>query len=339
MTEEKPVSLRQIAQIAGVSVATVSRVIHNNGRFSKETEARVREVIERYHYSPDITAQSMRTKRVPAVGILYPDLVSQHLAEIVVQLEERLFDLGYATFICGTRGNAAREEAYIKLLRQHKVSGMIFLYGARIDHRAEIGPLPKVYIGRTPEYLMEEPGENTVVIEPDHVHSGYIAARHLLEKGCRNILFPTRRPLLTNLLRGREEGFARAMAEFGVHNPEKNLCIVDGFHEENGYSNARKWLDEGREFDGICANNDRFAIGCLRALMEAGVSIPDRVRVIGHDDMLFARYNLKRLSSVRDPIDEFCDLTIESMVQMMDGKTPEQNHYVLKGSVVERETT
>lgn len=90
MTEEKPVSLRQIAQIAGVSVATVSRVIHNNGRFSKETEARVREVIERYHYSPDITAQSMRTKRVPAVGILYPDLVSQHLAEIVVQLEERL---------------------------------------------------------------------------------------------------------------------------------------------------------------------------------------------------------------------------------------------------------
>ena len=102
---------------------------------------------------------------------------------------------------------------------------------------------------------------------------------------------------------------------------------------------AKKWLDEGREFDGICANNDRFAIGCLRALMEAGVSIPDRVRVIGHDDMLFARYNLKRLSSVRDPIDEFCDLTIESMVQMMDGKTPEQNHYVLKGSVVERETT
>lgn len=216
---------------------------------------------------------------------------------------------------------------------------MIFLYGARVDHRAEIGPLPKVYIGRTPEYLMEEPGENTVVIEPDHVHSGYIAARHLLEKGCRNILFPTRRPLLTNLLRGREEGFARAMAEFGVQNPEKNLCIVDGFHEENGYCNAKKWLDEGREFDGICANNDRFAIGCLRALMEAGVSIPDRVRVIGHDDMLFARYNLKRLSSVRDPIDEFCDLTIESMVQMMDGKTPEQNHYVLKGSVVERETT
>lgn len=111
MTEEKPVSLRQIAQIAGVSVATVSRVIHNNGRFSKETEARVREVIERYHYSPDITAQSMRTKRVPAVGILYPDLVSQHLAEIVVQLEERLFDLGYATFICGTRGNAALHQA------------------------------------------------------------------------------------------------------------------------------------------------------------------------------------------------------------------------------------
>ena len=129
------------------------------------------------------------------------------------------------------------------------------------------------------------------------------------------------------------------MAEFGIQEPEKHLGIVDGFHEENGDRNAKKWLSEGREFDGICANNDRFAIGCLRALMEAGVSIPEQVRVIGHDDMLFARYNLKRLSSVRDPIDEFCDLTIESMVRMMDGKAPEQNHYVLKGSVVARETT
>ena len=81
MTEEKPVSLRQIAQIAGVSVATVSRVIHNNGRFSKETEARVREVIERYHYSPDITAQSMRTKRVPAVGDVL-NITENRLAEI-----------------------------------------------------------------------------------------------------------------------------------------------------------------------------------------------------------------------------------------------------------------
>mgnify|MGYP002563005934 CR=1 FL=1 len=181
MEGEKPISLREIAQIAGVSVATVSRVIHKNGRFSKETEARVREVIERYHYSPDITAQSMRTKRIPAVGILYPDLANQHLAEIVVDLEERFFDLGYATFICGTRGNAAREEAYIQLLRQHKVSGLIFLFGARVDHRAEIGPLPKVYIGRTPSYL-QDLDDRTVVIETDHVHSGYMAANHLLER-------------------------------------------------------------------------------------------------------------------------------------------------------------
>lgn len=104
MTEEKPVSLRQIAQIAGVSVATVSRVIHNNGRFSKETEARVREVIERYHYSPDITAQSMRTKRVPAVGILYPRSGQSASGGDRRSAGERLFDLGYATFICGHAG-------------------------------------------------------------------------------------------------------------------------------------------------------------------------------------------------------------------------------------------
>ena len=338
MTENKPISLRQIAEIAGVSVATVSRVIHNNGRFSRETEERVRAVIEQYHYSPDITAQSMRTKRIPAVGILYPDLVSQHLAEIVVQLEERLFDLGYATFICGTRGSSTREEAYIKLLHQHKVSGMIFLYGARDDHRGEIGHLPKVYIGRTPSYL-QLLDDRTVVIETDHVQCGYMAANHLLERGCKNILFPTRRPLATNMLEGREEGFSRALREHGIQNPANHIVVVDGFYEENGYRSAKKWLREGRQFDGICSNNDRFAIGCMRALIEGGISIPEQVRLIGHDDMLFARYNLKRLSSIRDPIEEFCNLAIDSMICMMDGRTPACNHYVLQGRVIQRETS
>lgn len=339
MEENKPVSLREIAQIAGVSVATVSRVIHKNGRFSKETEARVQEVIDRYHYSPDITAQSMRTKRVPAVGILYPDLASQHLSEIVVQLEERLFDLGYATFICGTRGNPEREEAYIKLLQQHKVSGMIFCYGVHEDKRDVIGPLPKVYIGRTPTYL-QLLDDWTVVIETDHVKTGYMSASHLLDKGCRHILFPTHSKLTTNLLKGREEGFMRALTERGIPNPERYKVIVDGTqNEENGYRSTLQWLAEGREFDGICANNDRFAIGCLRALIEKGVAVPEQVRVIGHDDTLFASYNLKRLTSIRDPIEEFCNLAIDSLIGMMEGQVPACNHYVLQGSVIERETT
>lgn len=338
MTETKPVSLREIAQIAGVSVATVSRVIHKNGRFSKETEERVRKVIEEYHYSPDITAQSMRTKRVPAVGILYPDLANQHHAQIVVRLEERLFDLGYATFICGTRGNPLREEAYIKTLQQHKVSGMIFLFGAREDQRDNLGSLPKVYIGRTPNYL-QLLDDRTVVIETDHYKSGYMAASHLLEQGCRKILFPTLRPIATNMLKGREEGFAHALAEHGIEDLQQYVVVVSGMREEAGYESVKQWLNEGREFDGICANNDRFAIGCMRALTEAGVKVPDQVRIIGHDDSPFASYTFKPLTSIRDPLEEFCDLAIDSLICMMDGQTPKCNHYVLQGSVVRRETT
>ena len=338
MTENKPVSLREIAQIAGVSVATVSRVIHKNGRFSKETEERVRSVIEKYHYSPDITAQSMRTKRVPAVGILYPDLANQHHAQIVVKLEERLFDLGYATFICGTRADPMREEAYIKTLQQHKVSGMIFLFGAREDQRDILGALPKVYIGRTPGYL-QLLDDRTVVIETDHYKSGYMAASHLLEKGCRNILFPTIRPTVTNMLKGREEGFAHALMEHGIADPQQHMVVVGGFREAVGYESTKQWLREGRKFDGICANTDRVAIGCMRALMEAGISVPDQVRIIGHDDMPFGSYTAKPLTSIRDPLEEFCDLAIDSLICMMDGQTPKCNHYVLQGSVVERETT
>lgn len=338
MAENKPTSLRQIAEIAGVSVATVSRVIHKNGRFSKETEERVQRVIDQYQYSPDITAQSMRTKRIPAVGILYPDLANQHLAEYVVQLEEQLFDLGYATFICGTRGRSGREEAYIKLLLQHKVSGMIFLYGAFEDHRQLIGNLPKVYIGRTPTYL-QQLDDRTVVIETNHEESGYIATKHLLDRGCHNILFPTRRPLITNMLQGREVGFTRALREHGIEDAQPYVKVVDTLNEQGGYNSTKQWLQEGVKFDGICAANDRFAIGCMRALIEAKVDIPGQVRVIGHDDMLFASYNVMPLSSIRDPQEAICSKAIDSLVAMMDGEKPQCNRFVLQGSVIQRETT
>lgn len=336
--DEKTVSLRQIAQEAGVSVATVSRVIHKNGRFSKETEERVQAVIDRYHYSPDISAQSMRTKRVPAVGILYPDLANQHLADIVKLLEERLFDLGYATFVCGTRGDPAREEAYIKTLTQHKVSGMIFLFGAREDQREILGDLPKVYIGRTPSYL-QLMDDCTVVIETDHVKSGYMAAEHLLKKGCKRILFPTRIPYATNLIQGREEGFLRALTAYGIENPEQFVVPAGVLKEEEGYNWTKQCIADGRQFDGICANTDRFAIGCVRALMEENFRVPEDVKVIGHDDLLIASYNLKRLTTIRDPIEEFCALAIDSLIGMMEGEMPTCNHYVLQGSVIERETT
>ncbi len=339
MAENKPISLREIADIAGVSVATVSRVIHNNGRFSKETEERVRSVIRKYNYSPDITAQSMRTKRVPAVGILYPNLQNQHLSEIVMQLEERLFDLGYATFICCTRGTPEREAAYITRLQHHKVSGMIFCFGARTDQREVLGSVPKVFIGRTPSYL-QLVDDATVVIETDHVKTGYMSASHLLEKGCRRILFPTYADLSTNMLVGREEGFYRALRERGIENPEQYKVILDGpQNEENGYRFTLQWLDEGRKFDGICCNNDRFAVGCMRALIQRGISVPEQVRVIGHDDTTLAKYNLKPVTSIRDPIDEFCNLAIDSLVGMMDGQKPACNHYVLQGSVIQREST
>lgn len=338
MNGRAEISLKRIAELAGVSVATVSRVIHKNGRYSKETEERVRAVIEEYSYTPDIAAQSMRTKRVPAIGILYPDLSNQHYSRIVMLIEEKLFDLGYTTFICGTRGDGEREAAYIRQLRQHKVSGLIFLFGAFTDNLSETAGLPKVYIGRTPDYLHESE-RMCVVIESDHERAGYLACSHLLRSGCSHPLIARPRNIKTALMRGRAQGFAAALAQKGMQMGEQYELLADNLSMESGYVTTKQCLASGRAFDGIYANNDRFAVGCVRALTEAGVRIPEQVKIMGHDDSAWAIYNALAITSMRDPIEEYSRIAVEELIRMMDGMAPERAQYVLPTQVVRRETT
>ena len=132
--------------------------------------------------------------------------------------------------------------------------------------------------------------------------------------------------LLRQLGSGRESGYARAETRDG--SVKLNL-VVQGFGR-NAAPYAFGLTQEGL-----------LPLGALNmdARGQGGISIPEQVRVLGRDDTLFARYNLKRLSSIRDPLESFCDLAIDSLVSMMEGQKPEKNHYVLQGRVIRRETT
>ena len=143
---EKAKSIKEIAKLAGVSTATVSRVINQNGRFSRETEERVRRVIRENDYIPNMSAKGLRTSRTRVVGIIVPDITNPHFANLVLHLEMDLFRRGYSCLICNTNESEELESKHIQSLTAQNVSGIVLISGMR--NYEELGDLPVVYVDR-----------------------------------------------------------------------------------------------------------------------------------------------------------------------------------------------
>ena len=171
-------SIKEVARLAGTSVATVSRVINQNGRFSKETEKRVREVIEKYNYRPNELARSLRGDKAQVVGVIVPDITQEFFAHIAREIEVDLLKQGYMAIICDTNESVELEKQYIETLKAMRVGGIIYVSG---DQKIEpIRDIPAVYVDRKPEFLEEE--QSSCFIGGDNYQGGYLAAERLDRK-------------------------------------------------------------------------------------------------------------------------------------------------------------
>lgn len=159
---EKVKSIKDIARMAGVSTATVSRVINQNGRFSKETEARVRRIIRETEYVPNMSAKGLRTSRTRVVGIIVPDITNPHFASLVLKLEINLFQRGYSCLICNTNESEKLERKHIQSLSAQNVSAIVLISGTR--NYSELDTLPVIYVDR-PSRSQKSSG---VIIESDN---------------------------------------------------------------------------------------------------------------------------------------------------------------------------
>ena len=328
------VSIREISKITGVSVATVSRVINNNGRFSKETEARVKKALKEYNYTPNLAARGLRTKRIATVGVVVPDITNEYFARITLHLQERLFAHSYSTIICNTDEKADIERRHLDMLLSQQVSGVMYVSGTphafdRLSH------LPAVFIDREPQTARE--AGNYSLIESDNFLGGTLAARELLQKGCRRLcIFKYRDDISTH--NAREAGFRQAAREAGLHDDAVRVEIVPDVSVRQGYEKAKAvWRAGG--FDGLFCTADALAVGACNALRAEGVEIPGRVKLVGYDDTAIAHYGAVPLTSVHQSTEEIGRLAADTLLQIIDGKQPERRHITLPVHLVVRAST
>ncbi|MBC6298254.1 LacI family transcriptional regulator [Listeria sp. FSL L7-1517] len=318
----KKTSIKDIAKLSGVSVATVSRVINNNGRFSEETRKKVLKVIKETNYQMNFSAKSLRMNKSFSVGILVPDISNYFFSSVVQQIEAILFEEGYSTIICNTGRNFDKEMAYLNMLESKMVDGLIVISGA--DEfgfkyaNAENG-IPFVCIDRQPK------DKNTIFISSNHYQGAFEATEALIQAGVKNpAIFMHNRQ--SSSAKERLKGFQDALKKNNiVYNEELSKFTVD-LQKEDYQENMHTFIKNAACVDGIFAINDNIALELLEFLPTIGKKIPSDIKIIGFDDTPQCKYTVPKLSSVKQNIPKIAQITVDNLLSII--ANPDQKRSV-----------
>jgi LacI family transcriptional regulator len=291
-----PITIKDIARQAGVSVATVSYVVNKSKWVSPELTERVEKAIEQLGYSPNAVARSLRQKHTRMIGLIVPDSSNPFFAEIAKGVEDAGYEAGYSVILCNSNASLDRELVYLDLLQSKRVEGIIFI--ATSTHVEQLrmivkGGIPVVIFYR------ELPGLDVDTFRIDNFRAGYLGTRHLIELGHRNIACIQPASAETPSSQ-RVEGYKHAMTEAGIPWQEPLMPRGDN-HISGGKTAAQVLLQSGLPFSAIFSTNDAMAIGAMRALREAGYQIPQNVSIVGVDDIILASYSEPPLTTVAQP--------------------------------------
>jgi len=291
-------TIYEVSELAGVSLATVSRVMNNSGKVAPATRLRVEAAMKELGYRPNSIAQSLASNRSNSVGILVPELHGPFFGNMLSSIEGELRAHGKHVIITAGHSHEGREREAISFLASRQCDALILhVYAVEDDYLLELleGSVPFVLIGRD----IAPMADNCIMI--DNEQGEYLAARAMLELGHRELAYIAG-PLWKSDGKARMAGFQRALAEQGVPFDERR--VAEGTYEEaSGRQAMRELLRRGVSFSGLVCGNDEMAAGAIAVARENGMVLPDDLSVMGFDDVFFTRYMHPALSTVHYPID------------------------------------
>lgn len=275
--------LRDVADVAGVHAATVSRALNpeTRGLVNPETARRVLRAAESLGYRPNPIARSLKTSKSMTVGIVIPDLTNPLFPPIIRGIEDVLDPAGYSALLVNTDNDPGREESLVASLLSRQVDGLI-IATARLDHPL----LTQIHAQRVRMVLVNRRTEGLDVpsITPDDASGVEMAVKHLAELGHRRVVH-LEGPQSTSTGVVRARAFTSALREHGLDDDPSLVVPCDRWTEAEGANAMRRLLDSGTEFSAVVAGNDLLALGCYTVFTERGVSCPEDISVVGFNDM------------------------------------------------------
>ena len=313
------VRLKDIAQLIGVSVMTVSKALRDEPDVSAATKAKIKKLAADMGYVPDSSAQGLRTKTTKLFGLVIPATTNPIYARIVFAIEERAHELGYDLLLAQTLNQPEREDACLRRLLSRRVDGLFITPVYRFEAEARI--YQEIVTRNIPTVLLGAPApfcKNFLAIEIEELVASYNVTKHLLGLGHKKIAYLTGPPAAP-WAHERFEGYRRALREAGIEVDDK-LVFQSGNTIEDGTRAALQMLNEGVHPTAIQAVSDLVAIGCADTLMQQGVKIPDDISVAGFGNVLAAEYFRVPLTTVRQPKYRLGLAAIETMMKLIRGE-------------------
>ncbi len=304
-----------VARQAGVSIATVSRVVHKSALVNAETRQRVEQVMAAINYSPNVIARGLVTRRTQVIGLVITSMADPFFPPIVLAVEETALDRGYSVILCTSNNDPARELAVVRLLRERRVDAII-VASSRVgslyhSHLQEI-KAPLVLINN------EQSGTYTYSVGTDDVSGGRLATRYLLGLGHTRIAY-IHGPFSKQSTLNRYRGYELALCEAGLA-PDAGMVATGDGQAEGGQQATASLLQRQPRPTAVFCFNDLTALGALRAIRSAGLAVPGDVSVIGYDDIGVAAYAEPPLTTIAQQTHELGRQALFLALDLLDNK-------------------
>lgn len=311
-----PVTLDQVAQAAGVSPSTVSRILNGTASVSDDKRQAVEQAIAQLGFVPNPVARGLAGGRTLSVGVVTQAIDSPFYGMALRGVEDALDQAGYSPLFVSGHWNAVGEARCVDMLRARRVDGIILLDGRLNDAalRALAKALPVVVTGRA----LKAP--NLHALQFDNFTGARLATEHLLQLGHQRIAFIAGDPAHPDALE-RERGYRAALEAAGLAF-DPALVVPGLFNEAGGLAAAEHLLESRQRFSALFAANDQMALGASLALYRQGLRVPQDVSIVGFDDLPAARHTLPPLTTVHQPAYEMGQLAAQAMLQMLQGERP-----------------
>jgi len=319
--------IKDVAKVAGVSTATVSRVLANHVRVSEETRQKVLGAIEQLNYRPNLIARSLRVQKSAKIGLVVSDIRNPFFTAIARAVEDSAYEQGYSVLMCNTDEDPEKEEMYLNLLHDESVAGIIFSPTQQFSAK-----LPTFY-SNIPFVIIDRAVKSSRVdmVLLDNVFAAYELTKHLVENGYKRIAGLFGNASTTG--RERSKGFRKVLTEYQL-TPFAEHFIPPRIQQ--GYDTTLALLNQTKRPDAIFTSNSLLTAGAFKAIHDLKLNVPDDIALVGFDETTWGALVDPPITLIAQPTEEIGRTATELLFQRINEPARSPKTVILKGTLITR---
>lgn len=328
-----PASIKDVAKEAGVSIATVSRVLNDVDVVNEETKKKVIEAINKLGYRPNIVARSLKTQKTKTIGIIIPDISSQFYPEIVRGAEDVANIYDYNIMLCNTDLDPEKEMEYLRVLKEKMVDGVLYMSTSLEPSIVDL--INKLQL---PMVLVETTSKDGEIpsVTIDNEKAAFDGVNYLIKKGNKKVGYIGTHEDAVNASALRYQGYKRALEENDLELDDK-LSYFGGLKAPDGYEGIFNILEQGK-IDSVFCASDEIAMGAINALRDKGLRVPEDIDVIGFDNIYSASIFYPKITTISQPMYDMGSVGMRMLIKIINKQEVEDKNYILKHELIERDS-